>query len=85
MSCHAVHSAAYWLYIDTAVTATEAKADCAARGGHMPSIHSDAQNNKLVNFVLGEDPTVPDVWLGADDLATEVRLCLRMYSNEEVM
>ena len=42
-------------------------------GGDLASLHTNAENRALLEFVLQQAPNTRRVWLGADDYSFEVR------------
>jgi len=50
----------------------DARETCVKMGGDLVSIHTAAQNNKVLNFVQKEDPNATVVWTGLNSLGEEV-------------
>lgn len=51
----------------------DAEATCdEVLGGHLVTVHSEADRRAVLNFVATQDPTMPKFWIGLSDIATEV-------------
>jgi len=56
-----------------------AEYDCISRGGHLTSIHSQAEEEFIMNLVAGS--TAGQTWLGASDSFQEVT-CINIFSEK---
>ena len=60
-------------YVPTLLTWTDAQKNCQDQGGNLVSIHSEAENNFVVNLIENANPNLGDVWIGLTDPSVEGR------------
>jgi len=61
-----------WVYHETAADWIEAEGTCRAEGGNLASVHNYDEDMAFRTQVLFKDADVREVWLGGNDLNSEV-------------
>lgn len=64
----------HWQYNDAALSWLDAETECRSRGGHLASLHSKKENDALMAYLDFVAPNLPNVWIGANDFDSEVRM-----------